>query len=345
VLIGQWAWFKHDELIVTHDRSIIDINFSELIKLVPQKAITKVSTKLSTIMEKTDNVKQNELFELFKCSKYCLPALTFYKQTGKNILLRGTKTYKCTLCKREHVKNKNHPYLFETDNGYYFGCRTNVTLLKAKLPTEFKLLTPNSNIQTIEINEKFLKYDHKLFNDNDTIIIDSKAGTGKTTNTAKQLKQYLNKYPDMKILSLVNYRSLASQQIKSFGDAGITLFNYQNKKFINLNEGHYVLCINSLNKLKLDNIDLNKVIVYIDEDTSMIKTLTDNETLDRTLKTIYSILMKLLRCCNKVILSDANTTNNVYNLLKYRLDKPTLLIVNKYLKFINVNAIRERNEI
>ncbi len=99
-----------------------------------------------------------------------------------------------------------------------------------------------------------------------------------------------------------------------------------------MNDGHYVLCINSLNKLKLDNVDLNKVIVYIDEDTSMIKTLTDNETLDRTLKTIHSILMKLLRCCNKVIflLSYANTTDNVYNLLKYRLDKKILLILNKY---------------
>ena len=79
-----------------------------------------------------------------------------------------------------------------------------------------------SNIKQNVMNNKFL-FD-KTYNDNQ---YDYKTGTGKTTATAKHIKQYITENEDTKILCIVTRKSLTNQHIKTFKDEDIILMNYQ----------------------------------------------------------------------------------------------------------------------
>ena len=339
LLCGQWAWCLQDEAINDINRHIVDVKFEDLIL---DEVISDKKIKTSKVGVKQNLLKDNELYEIFKNSKYCIPELSFLSMSNDIINLKGNEKYDCQLCKREHVNNNNHPYLYEEYNGYYFGCRENTILLKTKVNNHFELLGA-IECKKLTFNNKYVEYSKKVFNDNETIIINSCAGTGKTTNTANQLSQYLKSNKDVKILSLVNYISLADQQIESFKNKGIELNSYKDTKKIILNK-HYVCCINSLNKIIVKDEDLSDVVLYIDEVTSFIKCIVSNETIDRNLNKIYMKLIQLIKKCKKVIVSDANITDNTFNLLKYRDIENMIFINNEFKKFENVNAVRELDE-
>jgi len=339
LLCGQWAWCLHNETINDIDRHVVDIKFEDII--LDKVNSVKIS-KNPKVAVKQNLLKDNELYEIFKNSKYCVPELSFLNMANDIINLKGIDKYDCQLCKREHINNNNHPYLYEEYNGYYFGCRENTILLKPKINESFELLGA-IEYKKLTFNNKYVEYSKKVFNENDTIILNSCAGTGKTTNTANQLSQYLKLNKDVKILSLVNYISLADQQIESFKNKGITLKSYKDTKRIVLND-HYVCCINSLNKLKVEEEELSNVVLYIDEVTSFIKCIVSNETIDRNLNKIYMQLIELIKKCKKVIVSDANITDNTFNLLKYRDIDSMIFINNEFKKFENINAIRELDE-
>jgi hypothetical protein len=101
--------------------------------------------------------------------------------------------------------------------------------------------------------------------------------------------------------------------VKSFNDYNIKIDNYENTKFDNQN---YVVCINSLMKIRLTSDDLKNYIVYIDEINSFIKHLTHNETLDRNLKDIFTNLMFIIKHAYEVVVSDAVISDSVFDLLK-----------------------------
>jgi hypothetical protein len=194
----------------------------------------------------------------------------------------------------------------------------------------------------LNINEKYLNYDIETFNANRTIIIKSGTGTGKTTNTSRQLKQYLIEHPDMKVLSIVNYISISKQQQKTFKEDGIILNDYSNVTEIDINDKHYVVCLNSLSKL-IENVNYDKTILYIDEVSSLIKSLVENDLLNRNVKRLFLILMDLIKNCHKVVVSDANVADNVFNLLQKR-DGSKIFINNLFKKFNGINAKRCKNE-
>ena len=85
-------------------------------------------------------------------------------------------------------------------------------------------------------------------------------------------------------------------------------------------------------------------IIYIDEVASFIESLTDNETMTKTLKKIYLLLMKLIKNAYKVIVSDALINDAVLELLKYRTDEDKIFIVNSYKKFENIEAVKINDE-
>jgi hypothetical protein len=93
----------------------------------------------------------------------------------------------------------------------------------------------------------------------------------------------------------------------------------------------------------VENISYDNTILYIDEVTSLIKSLSENELLNRTVKLLYLLLMELIRKCHKVIVSDANITDNVFQLLSKRNGK-SIFINNTFKKFVKVNAICCKNE-
>ena len=220
---------------------------------------------------------------------------------------------------------------------------------KINLIERFKLyendIIINNKYQKITINKKYLDYTQKIFNDNETIIIKSTTGTGKTTSTAKYLKKYLKKNTNTKILSLVNLIKLSEQQIKTFKDEGIELLSYQTATPIQIHDGNIVCCLNSIhNKINIRDDQFKNYVVYIDEITSFIESFLYNDSLNNHLKSTYLMLMKIIKNCKKLVISDAMLNNNVFNLLEQRKTNKNIIISNEYKKYDDVNGIRYNSE-
>ncbi len=193
---------------------------------------------------------------------------------------------------------------------------------------------------------KFVKYDYALFEEYDNIIIQSTPGTGKTTDTAKKFLE-LSKFTNKQIISIVCLTNTANQHIKTFGDDNINikLNDYRNCDYREKN-GNLVICINSL--LKLDYLNVKQMkdkIIYIDEFECFSNNLTHNKNLDNNIRLINNLLMKLVKNCYKLIISDALINENVKNFLNIsKSARKTIFIKNTYKKFNDVKAIRFHNE-
>lgn len=211
-----------------------------------------------------------------------------------------------------------------------------------------KLLSENiidNNIKNISFNKEFIDIDNNIFNLYDTIIIQSDTGTGKTTHIAKQLNRYIkntnNKY---QIISIVNLINLANQQLKTFNDADIKLISYKDENK-NINNDHIVICINSLLIFNYMSDDFFKdKILYIDEINSFLENLTMNDLLNKNIKIIYEILIKIIKKSHKIIFSDAHIKNNVFDFIKFRNNDTKIFIKNEYNKYKNINAICVKDE-
>ena len=228
--------------------------------------------------------------------------------------------------------------------------------LNVPLVSIFKPYTPitkvNDEIKQITMNNKYMydvnykenQFTPDIFNEYETIIIQSTTGTGKTTATAEHCKNSINK-----IISIIPRISLANQHKDTFKKKNILLLSYlvndNLEKELNVRTDNIVICINSL--LKLQNLSLDIIqnsIIYIDEISSFIESLVDNETLNNNLKKINSLLMKLVKNAYKVIVSDALINDATFELLKHRPNNKKIFIQNDYVKFSNVPAIRIKDE-
>lgn len=207
-------------------------------------------------------------------------------------------------------------------------------------------ITPTCDTLTYEnkyIYDKDFKnqqYNQETFDKYETLIIKSTTGTGKTSNTAKFCASH-----NKKILSIITRISLVNQHVDSFRKEGIELMDYREKNDI-LNK-NLVICINSLMLIsKLSDHDLKNYIVYIDEINSFLECLTHNDNLNRDLKLIYTTLMRIIKNCYKVVVSDALINDNVFELLKFRPDNTKIFITNTYKKYKNIKAfdINDENE-
>ena len=104
------------------------------------------------------------------------------------------------------------------------------------------------------------------------------------------------------------------------------------------------ICISSLQKLWiLDDADLQDYIVYIDEIVSFLE-LTHNDTLNSKLKEVFHLLSRIIRHAKKVIVSDALITDNVIEFLKHRNMDNAVIIENSFNKYLDVPAVRLRDE-
>ena len=192
-------------------------------------------------------------------------------------------------------------------------------------------------------NKDILQYTYDDLNNNDTVILKSCTGTGKTTANAILLKQYLKENEDLRLLTIISRVSLGYQIINSFKEKDILIDDYKTKNFIFGN--NYNVCLNSLQKLgDLTEDEISYYIVYIDEINSFIKHLTHNKTIDKDIKQICSILFKIIKYAHKVIVSDAEISDGVFLFLKNRLESKTIYIENKYKKYRGKEAIRIKDE-
>ena len=208
--------------------------------------------------------------------------------------------------------------------------------------TNYKAYNPLSKEMPINNVRMKIKYvdeglTKELFDMNDTIIIQSTTGTGKTSCVASRVSN------DDKIISIVPRISLANQHVESFKKHGIALNNYLETD--DCKQNNIVICLNSLIKLKFLPIkDIKRSVVYIDEIASFLESLTDNDTMNKTLKQINIILMKIIKNAKKIIVSDAIINDGVFEFLKYRDDKTKLFFINDYVKYSDIPAVRVKDE-
>ena len=247
--------------------------------------------------------------------------------------------------KYNYVKNME----IWTNTNPIFDINYLCALTKSEPIARYKPYNPMSKIPFNNriMNDKYIQIKMDEFTNSDTIIMKSCTGTGKTTTTAQAIKSYnTNQRRPKRILSIISKKSLAKQHIKSFADAGINLTNYldKNKKIENDN---IVCCINSIMIFKnLNEQEFSNYIVYIDEISSFLNDVSHNETLRGKLKLCYQILMRIVKNCHKLILSDAKISDNVMNFIRTRqINKSqTLYIENSYKKYQDIPAIRVRDE-
>lgn len=218
----------------------------------------------------------------------------------------------------------------------------------------YEPITKNiSGIKKIEMNNKFI-YDDEynniqlnqdIFDNNETIIIESTTGTGKTSNTAKFINNYIqNNDEKYKILSIVSRISLASQHIESFKNENIEMISYEQRNK-DIEDDNMVCCINSLSLFSKYKPEFFKnYIVYIDEISTFTRHLTDNNTLNNKLKPIYITLMKIINNCKKIILTEAIINDNVFNIVNKRPNETKIFIKNTYVKYKGIQAIQHNDE-
>ena len=216
--------------------------------------------------------------------------------------------------------------------------------LKTDITCEMKTINTKYTYDKNNFSKEQFIYDD--FNDNETIIIKSCTGTGKTTATTQHIAKYITntKY---KVLSIVNLITLAGQHEESFNKANLELSDYHDKNF-DINNVSSVICINSLYKYynTLSDDEIKNYIILIDEGTSFINAITHNNTICN-LKEIYYLLKKMINKCHKLVILDANITDNIFNLLENRNDTNRIFISNQYQKFdgIQANRVRDENKI
>lgn len=210
------------------------------------------------------------------------------------------------------------------------------------IPETLKINKKRIPIKTIE--QEKLKLDIEDIKTNDITFIKSGTATGKTKSVAKLCGDLLNE--NTKIISIVNLISLAHEQISTFQEeSNTTLYNYQDN-MTNFDNNNLVICLNSLDKLNyIKNFDMSKYILYIDEVNDLMNSLTHNKSLDKVLNTTYQTLIKLIKNCKKLILSDATITTNCTNLLYSRKIKNKAIIIhNTIKKFKDIEAIEMKSK-
>jgi len=176
---------------------------------------------------------------------------------------------------------------------------------------------------------------------NDTIILKSCTGTGKTTANAKLLEQYMSENTNIKLLTIISRVSLGDQLISSFDKEGIKIRDYRDNMF--KKGDHYNVCLNSIQKLNyFKDEDIENYIVYIDEINSFIKHITHNITINKNLYEITRILTNIIKKAHKVIVSDAEISDGVMTFLNSRIneDNQTIMINNTFQKYKGIKAYR-----
>ena len=172
--------------------------------------------------------------------------------------------------------------------------------------------------------------DHVL--NHSDVILQSCCGTGKTFAVAKALR-HLNK--THKIVSVVNRRSLITAQIRHFSHFGIQMNSYLDKENFSLRQ-HAVVCVNSLMKYKqLEDSDFRNFVLYIDEVQSLCETLTHSQLLLKDVKIVWNVLVRMVKHCHKLVVSDHTITKSVLDLINIRKTptKASIYIRNTYQKF------------
>ena len=126
--------------------------------------------------------------------------------------------------------------------------------------------------------------------------------------------------------------------------ANIKMVSYQdiNKK---ITSDNLIICINSLELLRdIPEMEFNDYVVYIDEITSFLLDITNKDTISNKLKSVFTILMKIMKNCHILILSAPSINYDTFNLIKSRQNLQIHFIDNTFIKFDGVKAFHYHDE-
>ena len=266
----------------------------------------------------------------------------FYKFSKKSTLIKHEGILVEQKNKDEWNKNNcliDFNYIICTINKLK---KTSYPLIQKYKPVFNNIIFDNNYV----FNNKNVEYDYNFFEKYDNIIIQATCGTGKTYDTSKKFLEYCQKNNNNKqIISIVSLTATANQHITSFSKDNIKLKDYRNCSYNELN-GNLVICINSLLKLNYMNVEqIKDKIIYIDEFECFSNNLTHNKNLDNNIRLINNLLMKLVKNCHKLIISDALINENVKHFLNIsKSTRKTIFIKNTYKKFNGVKAVRYHDE-
>ena len=330
---------KHQQIYNNFTYVITDTKINEILEALPEGYLNNYSDwlRVSTVLKFHDKYdlwnewsKKSTKYDEFKNIKIWNSISGIIDINYLTNLLEIDRIDKYIKINYDAIYNFNNVEYLEYNSKYV--CDKEDPLILKK----FKKIVSNEKIQL----------DYNKFTNNETIILKSDTGTGKTSAIAKHVKKLMDNEPDIKFLSIVDRRSLALQHKKNFKDIGIK--SYKDSDIDPLKVKSFVICINSLNKLTyLKNEEINNYIIFIDEINSFLE-LTHNDTLNGNIKHIYTLLKRLIRHAKKVIVSDAVILENVFDLLNIRINETeankTLFITNTYKKYEGVKAVHVKDE-
>jgi hypothetical protein len=85
--------------------------------------------------------------------------------------------------------------------------------------------------------------------------------------------------------------------------------------------------------------------VYIDESNSFLETLTHSQILTKDIKIVYETLIRMIKNCKKLIVSDHTITEAVFSFFRNRTTRtPPFYIKNDFQNFKGVKANQVKNE-
>lgn len=285
-----------------------------------------------------------------------LKVLTVFKNLNKWVIFDNWAK------KSKNYNNINNISIWNNNNGvldvnYLVFIINELNEIKHPYFSSYKPYEPITqditNIKRVDMNNKYI-YDKtymgeqltpEIFNNYDTIILKSTTGTGKTTAVAKLCKNLNN---NEFIVSIIDRVALANQHKLTFKEKDILLLSYlddNKEKQLDIYTDNVVICINSFLKYQYMSIEqIKNTVLYIDEISSLLESLTHNTLLDKCLKPLMILLFKFIKHSKKVIVSDALINDNVFTLLKCRTDEKKIFINNSFIKFQDVPAVRINNE-
>jgi len=192
---------------------------------------------------------------------------------------------------------------------------------------DYTPLTDIQNIKRSEQNNRYLNIEG--MNDN-TMIIKSDTGTGKTTSTCKLLKD------EEYILSIVSRCSLVQQHIISFAKVGVDMKPYT---MDDVYKEKIVCCqIDSIIKINISNVE--KMVVYLDEINSTLNYLLNSSTLMNRRDKVFKTFSYIIKNCKRVIASDADISDLVFKYItNYRRLDECVFVDNIYKNYNMIKAI------
>lgn len=195
---------------------------------------------------------------------------------------------------------------------------------------------------------------YKQFVENNTLLVESSTGSGKSYAFSHYASRYLKENSNKRIISIFGKRNLGKQHKKYLQDK-MDIHYYTDPEFKNNLNGNLLICVNSLFKYTKQITDnMHNYVVFLDEISILTTEITHNETIVE-LKQVYSLLKKLILNCDKVFACQNEINDAGMELLKQRLQKKsnkTIHIKNEYknnqdkkaLKCSDINILIEKME-